>query len=465
MQFLKDLISSLYKHIDARISSPILGTLSAIFLIINWDKFILLILGTGNIESRVNQFKAFLNNINYLDIMTLVLLTLLYLFLLPLINYIIGLAQGFIEHIRYSSSINQKVKNEKERGRLINSKYKSEHQNEIAAQEIIEEIAISNEKIAQQTFLTEKIKENCKAASVIIEQMYEKSKKTKIDLNTSLKESKMVEIKHERENMKKEREKLHYENIKHQVSEKQKISQLSLSFYLINELDLSLREISIKISFFGLSYIIASTFGYSLFTKLLEDTNFNSESLDTVDYIIYSDDLISSIDYILEEENIYEDIDNHTIFECLQMIFEEKLDVKILTENEVSERIRDTLEETGLNDLINCDEVSSSMAETNAYFDSVDDLQIINHELKDETFDIEFQCVISGTTHEDKPFCGDEINVSFVNKSEIVLGKFAIGNSEIEDIGSSVKDYHEDDDYSYEYTNSESTEKQQELDF
>ncbi|WP_434997113.1 hypothetical protein ACRQTN_16275 [Pectobacterium brasiliense] len=288
-------------------------------------------------------------------------------------------------------------------------------------------------------------------------------KKTNIDLNTSLKESEMVEMKHERENMKKEREKLHYENIKHQVSEKQKISQLSLSFYLINELDLSLRENSIKISFSGLSSILANTFGYSSFTKLLEDTNFNSESLDSVDYIIYSDDLISSIDYILEEENIDEDIDNHTIFECLQMIFEEKLDVKILTENEVSERIRDTLEETGLNDLINCDEVGSSMAETNAYFDSVDDLQIINHELNDETFDIEFQCVISGTTHEDKPFCGDEINVSFVNKSEIVLGRFAIGNSEIEDIGSSVKDYHEDDDYGY--THSESTEKQQELDF
>ncbi|WP_434997112.1 hypothetical protein ACRQTN_16270 [Pectobacterium brasiliense] len=179
MQFLKDLISSLYKHIDARISSPILGTLSAIFLIINWDKFILLIFGTGNIESRVNQFKAFLNNINYLDIIELALLTLFYLFLLPLINYVIGLGQGFIEHIRYSSSINQKVKNEKERGRLINSKYKSEHQNEIAAQEIIEEIAISNEKIEQQKLLTEKIKKNCKAASFIIEQMYEKSKKNK----------------------------------------------------------------------------------------------------------------------------------------------------------------------------------------------------------------------------------------------------------------------------------------------
>lgn len=465
MQFLKDLISSLYKHIDTRISSPILGTLSAIFLIINWDKFILLILGSGNIESRVNNFKGFLNSINWLDIMALALLSLTYLFLLPLVNYTVGLAQGFIEHIRYSSSINQKVKNEKERGRLINSKYKSEHQSEIAAQEIIEEIAISNEKIEQQKFLTEKIKESCKAASIIIQEMYEKSKKTKVDLNTSLKESEMVEMKYARENMKKEREKLHYENIKHIVSEKQKISQLSLSFYLINEFDLSLRENSIKISFSGLSSILANTFGYSSFTKLLEDTNFNSESLDTVEYIIYSDDLISWIDYILEEENIDEDTDNYTVFECLQMMFKEKVDVKILTENEISERIRDTLEETGLNDLINCDEVSSSMAETNAYFDSVDDLQIINHELNDETFDIEFQCVISGTTHEDKPFSGDEINVSFVNKSEIVLGKFAIGNSEIEDIGSSVKDYHDDDDYGYEYPSPESTEKQQDLDF
>jgi hypothetical protein len=34
MQFLKDLISSMYKHIDTRINSPILGTLSAIFVIL-----------------------------------------------------------------------------------------------------------------------------------------------------------------------------------------------------------------------------------------------------------------------------------------------------------------------------------------------------------------------------------------------------------------------------------------------
>ncbi len=63
MQFLKDLISSMYKHIDTRINSPILGTLSAIFVILYWDKFTLLFWGTGTIDTRVTQFKSFLTGI------------------------------------------------------------------------------------------------------------------------------------------------------------------------------------------------------------------------------------------------------------------------------------------------------------------------------------------------------------------------------------------------------------------
>ncbi|HFU0706634.1 TPA: hypothetical protein ACGTWJ_004486, partial [Escherichia coli] len=118
MQFLKDLISSMYKHIDTRINSPILGTLSAIFVILYWDKFTLLFWGAGTIDSRVTQFKSFLTGITTSEYLLIAFLILAYLFLLPLLNYLTGLIQGEIEHIRYCSSINQKVKKEKERARL-----------------------------------------------------------------------------------------------------------------------------------------------------------------------------------------------------------------------------------------------------------------------------------------------------------------------------------------------------------
>ncbi|MDV5704083.1 hypothetical protein, partial [Serratia marcescens] len=232
MQFLKDLISSMYKHIDTRINSPILGTLSAIFVILYWDKFTLLFWGTGTIDSRVTQFKSFLTGITTSEYLLIAFLILAYLFLLPLVNYLTGLIQGEIEHIRYCSSINQKVKKEKERARLINSKYKAEHESEIAAQEIIEEIAFSNERIEQQKTLTEDIKERSKASSVIIKAMYEKSQKMKIELETSIKEKQATEIKLSREAMSREREKMSYDKLKYQIEEKKKISQLSSAFYL-----------------------------------------------------------------------------------------------------------------------------------------------------------------------------------------------------------------------------------------
>ncbi|EBW9761792.1 hypothetical protein DQR20_25540, partial [Salmonella enterica subsp. enterica serovar Typhimurium] len=101
----------------------------------------------------------------------------------------------------------------------------------IAAQEIIEEIAFSNEKIEQQKTLTEDIKERSKASSVIIKAMYEKSQKIKIELETSIKEKQAAEIKLSREAMSREREKMSYDKLKYQIEEKKKISQLSSAFY------------------------------------------------------------------------------------------------------------------------------------------------------------------------------------------------------------------------------------------
>lgn len=445
MQFLKDLISSFYKNIDARVNSPILGTLSAVFVILHWDKFTLLFLGSGTIDARVENFKLFLNEITAFDYFLLTVLMLAYLFALPVANYLIELLLGAIEQVRYRFSINQKVDREKERARLINSKYKAEHESEIAAQEIIEEIAFSNEKIEQQKLLTEDIRQRSKSAHEIIQSMLEKSKKIKLDLDFSVKKNQEIEIKLQRDIMVKDREKLSYDKLKYQVDEKKKLSQISSAFYLVNELDLLLKADSIKISLSGLGSIISNFFGYTSFSNLLEDENFDMESLEAVDYIIYSEDLISNITSVIEEENLDEDIESYTFFEFLQTILEDRFGIKILTIEEVSEKIRDELGERGAYDLINHDEVSSSIAETNAYFDYVEDLHILSFELTEESLNVNFECVLSGTTHEDKPYCGDEIDINFTTKSEVILGKYAVGGSEIEDVQSSVKDYHEDD--------------------
>lgn len=446
MSFLKDLIASLYNHVDTRINNPVLGTFSAIFFIVNWHQFTILIFGSDKIESRVAQFKFFIDNISLNQILCIAFLTLLYLLMLPLINHAIGFIQGLIEHKRYTSNISQEVKNESERGRLINSRYKAEHQNEIAAQQILEEIALSNEKIEQQKILTERLSDSYKSAKIIIQSMYEKSQLIKTELDRALLEKETYSQKLSRENYIKERERLSYERLKLQVEEKRKISQLTLSFYLINELHLSLIAHSIKISFSGLGSIIASLFGYTSFSKLLEDENFDSESLDSVKYIIYSESLISQITSILENEELSGSVDSYTVFESLESIFNSKFEIRILTEEETGEKIQETLEEGNeLYDLTNYDEVSSSMAETNAFFDSVENLQIITSSLKENYFDVEFECVLTGTTHEDKPFCGDEINISFISRSEVILGNNALGDPTIQEVNSSVKDYYDDD--------------------
>ncbi|MBL0590102.1 hypothetical protein [Aeromonas veronii] len=464
MSFLKDLISSLYNHVDTRINNPVLGTFSAIFFIVNWHQFTILIFGSDKIESRVEKFKFFIENISLNQILYIAFLTLLYLLILPLINHAIGFTQGLIEHKRYTSNISQEVKNESERGRLINSRYKAEHQNEIAAQEILEEISLSNERINQQKILTERLNDSYKSAKTIIQSMYEKSQLIKAELDKTLLEKETYSQKLSRENYIKEREKLSYERLKLQVEEKRKISQLTLSYYLINELHQSFIAHSIIISFSGLGSIIAGLFGYTSFSKLLEDESFNSESLESVKYIIYSESFISQITSILESEKLSSSVDSYTVFENLESIFNSNFGIRILTEEETGEKIQETLEEGNeLYDLTNYDEVSSSMAETNAFFDSVENLQIITSSLEENYFDVEFECVLTGTTHEDKPFCGDKINISFISRSEVILGKNALGDSTIEEVNSSVKDYYEDDDYS-EHSTDDSL-SQQEFEF
>lgn len=79
-------------------------------------------------------------------------------------------------------------------------------------------------------------------------------------------------------------------------------------------------------------------FGYASFSKLLEDENFDSESLDSVKYIIYDESLISQITSILENEELSGSVDSYTVFESLEVIFSSKFEIKILTEEETGEK-------------------------------------------------------------------------------------------------------------------------------
>ncbi|WMY74665.1 hypothetical protein RHD99_01375 [Buttiauxella selenatireducens] len=424
MQFIKDLFTGILKHIDTRISSPVIGAFSFSFIFINWDHFVLLIFGSSSIEKRVEDFKAFFNAIDTKSILLPIIITVLYLFLLPVINYVVSLIQGSIEHFRYASAINQKIRKEKERGKLINSTYKAENQNKIAEQEIEEEVALSKEKIEQEKAISEKVRVSSKYAIEIIQHLYDKSKDVKIELDTKIKNNEAQGIKLQKERLAYEREKLQQEKIKLDVEEKRKLSQLPSAFMILDIVNHSMINDGVKLSLTGLYRIISSVFGYSSFSKLLEDNDFNMNTLEKVDYIIYSDGLVNEIISVLEDENI-NDFEQEYIFEHIQSVFEENLSIKIFTQERIGEDIRDKLEMDGLYDLISSEEISGSIAETNAYFDSVDDLQIKDYRLEKTVYEVDFQCVISGTTHEDKPFSGDEIDVTFVNRSDVLLGCYS----------------------------------------
>ncbi|MFA0464693.1 hypothetical protein AB4458_26475, partial [Vibrio sp. 10N.261.45.F1] len=93
-------------------------------------------------------------------------------------------------------------------------------------------------------------------------------------------------------------------------------------YFLMLNIEGSLLQANIQLSMKASSEIVASLFGYEDFEAVLADENFNNESMESVKYVYYDDELAKRLEQIVvdedsEDENLTADL----IFDHLHMLF------------------------------------------------------------------------------------------------------------------------------------------------
>lgn len=441
MQFFKDFLNSLIQSVDTRISSPAIGAFITSWSLCNWDRLTLLFLGTPAIEERVKTFSSSLDPQTMSFFWGPLLLTFMYLFALPWANYFIQKIQSSSELERYDSSITTDIKKENKRGELVKAKYKSDHQDKIAEDEIRADIENSKAN-------TERLR--AEAASAEEQAQKDAAEKKKAEANASeAKATAEIEItKADKAKMKSEKDRQSFEQTTALHNDKIASLKLPASYKLIESLSESLKQDNVTYTVRSLSEAISATFGYNSFSDILSDENFTNEKLSQLKYIVYdSTELLERLKNILINED-EEDYEENWLFEHIQEVIDATIKIRITDEDSVIEYIQEEIQDSG--DILTHDGITGAMAETNAFFDEVSELNVENYTFTEDhsSFEVVLTGSVSGTSDEDRMFYGDTIDVTATARLPVLIGKYGLGGYELDIQGSVSHSWEEENDQS-----------------
>ena len=202
----------------------------------------------------------------------------------------------------------------------------------------------------------------------------------------------------------------------------------------------SLKADGVQLSLAGLGEIVAMIFGYEDFHSLVHDENFNNEKLSQVSYIYYDPkEFASSLETIVQDEGTdNENLGPDLLFDHVISVFED-LEYKLLTEDQVEEVCRDICESLKY-DLLNGDEFSGPIAESDTIFDEIEigELDSITF---DDGLNVTFTGSASGSHRRDDDVPGRDIGFNIEIKNTVLLGTRALGKFELGEVSASLIDY------------------------
>ncbi|TFH89978.1 hypothetical protein [Vibrio ouci] len=440
MQIVKDFFKSMATSIDSRVTSPVVGTFFTSWALCNWDKLVLLIWGVGSVNSRIETFSASLSPLEINFIVGPASLTLLYLFALPWVNHWIYRAQSPCEGRRYSSAVDLDIDKEEHRGRLVKATKKADMQDQIA------EIEIEAEKRNIEADTRRRIAETEKAESERLEAEKRKEKaKSEAEEQKSITQKATHEAELKRIRTEKERQEFELNTEIH--NDKLKVMRFPAVFYLIDTLSESIAADEVYLNPSSLGAIVAASFGYGSFEDLLNDRNFNHESLMKTRYLAYDERLLPAFAKVLDENKI-EYWGEDWLFEHFQQILSDKFNITISSIDGVVEELVEAINNFDeLLDLTESTPVNSEIANTNAIDYEADSADLIDHSF-DSTkgLTLSFSTSLTGTTEEDKGYCGDTIDVKFDVDLPIVIGSYGLGEHEKNVTSANLRDYSDPED-------------------
>lgn len=416
MKFLEELWDAIKGNTVARVKDPIIGTFVISWLVCNWYEISLLFFGNGKSWERLDRLHLYLGtNIsnNYMLVIFIpIIITVFYLFLFPKMSFYVKKWQKNTNNNLFEQAFEtEKLKAEKQ-------------------------IEINKEKLKSdpdKTFLSELVNIDIEKKKADIELQSQRIEKIKLD-NAILKEKERI-LKIEAKD--KELKAISAQNAYNLEKEKYEIMSMRnksiiarerfpIAYYFLVFLSKNCEEYGYILPFNMYGEIIANLFKYNDFSSLLNDENFNNETISQVKYL-YLDykDLSGSLMEIIED-NIIDNkkINDDELFEIISSMLEQ-FEIKIIDDKIVEDIASETFDNEKYN-LIHRVDISGILVDHNIndpdfYFDD-----ILNITLSNDKLTVKINVTINGS-HQP----GENVNIDIY--SPVLVGGNALGEFEIEE--------------------------------
>ncbi|EPV8232806.1 TPA: cell envelope integrity protein TolA [Escherichia coli] len=435
MKFLDDIITSLAGNAKTKINDPFVGAFIFSWLICNWNHLSLLFWGEGKISERINLFYEYISRTPILGWNELFvfpfLATSFYLFIFPWFSLFINIAQGLSQKKLHKQAIDIELVKIKQQQELNKERLRTNPNKQFLEQLVQQDI--DKRKLILEHIRLRGLRLEAKA----IEAKRKAEEQAAIAQEAKNKES-ISNIELDKKNKQAELERIRFESDSAKARAVHASNRFPSAYYLMLKIDESLRSDNIHVSLKTLGLIVSSLFGYANFNELLNDKDFNNNTLSKVKYVYYDDELAKRLEQIVLDENSdNEDFSADLIFEHLERLFE-GIPFKLISGDHLAELCREEFENNPFNDF-DGDGISGAIAESDTVYEDVDNI-IVEHFDFNNGFYAELSANVSGQHYKEEDVPGRDMTVSVIMQCNVFAGKFGLGPIEQGEIKGTLND-------------------------
>ncbi|MFG0770547.1 hypothetical protein ACF8PD_01705 [Vibrio plantisponsor] len=436
MKILDDICSSIAGNAKTRISDPFIGAFICSWIVCNWNYLSLLFWGEGKVTERVGAFYGYLAETpiwgwNYVFVIPSVI-ALFYLFLFPWISLVVKYFQHWANEKLHEQAVGTELSRVIQQEGLNKAKLKANPNKKFLEQIVQQELDKKEEILEHLKQRTIRLKAKAQEAKEKEKEQAAKTQEAENKANVSKQEL-------EKKTKQAELEKVRFESNSAKARATLASHRFPSAYYLMALIESSLQQDDIQISLKASGEIVAALFGYDSFKALLDDKEFNNDTLEKIKYVYYDDELAKRLEQIvLDENSANEDFSANILFGHFEMLFEGE-PFELVTGDILSEYCREMIENNPY-DILNCDGVSGAIAESDTIFEYVEDIAIEDFSF-DNGFYVELTANASGEHRREEGVPGRSMTISIKMQCDVLVGKFGLGSIEVVEISGTLDEF------------------------
>lgn len=436
MKIIDDIYASITGNAKTKINDPFVGTFICSWVACNWNHLAILFWGGGKVNERVGVFYNYLSETPKMEWNHLITIPLSiavgYLFVFPWFSMLINFLQHWANEKSHEQAVDRELIKIGQQKQLNKEKLKANPNKQFLEQFVQQEIDKQKEILEHIKLRTSRLDaKNIEAK--------EKAKEQEAKAQEAASKASLVILDLEKKNKQAELDKVRFERDSAKARSSHASNRFPSAYFLMLKIEESLREDDIIISLNALGSIVAAIFGYENFEELLNDKNFNNDTLGKVEYVYHDDELAKRFEQIVLDESLAnEDFSAELIFNHIDMLFED-MPFELISGDSLAEKCRDEFERSPY-DIFNDDGVAGAVADSNTHFEDVEDISIEDFHF-DNGFYTELSANASGNHYKEAGVPGRSMTVSITMQCDVLVGKFGLGSIEQGKVKGSLDEY------------------------